>query len=104
MSVFLLLNLLPVSCVDGFVGFNINYTRRRDLVQHSLHFVLSTVLSPFTSTNDRKGKLVHLLNTRAFTKSVAICRVQTAFPVISKFTLYYDHVVLKLGNDAHVPH
>ena len=83
---------------------HINYTTRRDLVQHSLHFVLSTVLSTYTSTNNRKGKLVHPLNTRAFTRTVAVYRVQTGFPLSSKLTLYYDHVLLKLGNDAHVPH
>ena len=98
------LNLLPVSCVDDFAGFNINYTTLRDLVQHSLHFVLWTVLSTYTSTNNRRGKLVHPLNTRAFTRTVAVYRVQTGFPLSSKLTLYYDHVELKLGNDAHVPH
>ena len=100
---FFLFNLLPVSCVDGFAGFNINFNTRRYLAHHSLYSVLSTVPSTYTSTNDRKGKLVHPLNTRAFTTSVAVYRVQTIFPIISKWTLYYDDVVLKLGNSAHVP-
>ena len=102
-EVFFLFNLLPVSFVGGFAGFNINYNTRRYLAHHSLYSVLSTVPTAFTRTNDRKDKLVPPLNTRAFIRSVAVYRVQTIFPLISKLTLYYDHVVLKLGNSAHVP-
>ena len=80
MSFFWLLNLLPVSFVGGFAGFNINFNTPRYLAHRSFHFVLSTVPGTYTSTDDRKGKLVHPLNTRAFTRSMAVYRVQTAFP------------------------
>ena len=86
--------------MGGFAGFNINFNTRRYLAHHSLYSVPTT----YTRTNDRKGKLVPPWNTRAFIRSVAVYRVQTILPLISKLTLYYDHVVLKLGNSAHVPH